>query len=56
MPYFQGGTPIDITLNPLGIPSRMKVGQLFECFIGMAGKNLKENYKIQQFSEIEKQN
>jgi DNA-directed RNA polymerase subunit beta len=54
MPYLQDGTPIDIILNPLGIPSRMNVGQLYECFLGMAGKNLKENYKIQQFSETGK--
>ena len=54
MPYLQDGTPIDIILNPLGIPSRMNVGQLYECFLGIAGKNLKENYKIQQFSETGK--
>jgi DNA-directed RNA polymerase subunit beta len=54
MPYLQDGTPIDIILNPLGIPSRMNVGQLYECFLGMAGKNLEENYKISQFAETEK--
>lgn len=53
MPYLQDGTPIDIILNPLGIPSRMNVGQLYECFLGMAGKNLEENYKINQFAKTE---
>lgn len=43
MPYLQDGTPLDILLNPLGIPSRMNVGQIFECLLGLAAKNLKEN-------------
>nr|YP_010700364.1 RNA polymerase subunit beta [Flexiglena variabilis]WCH63512.1 RNA polymerase subunit beta [Flexiglena variabilis] len=52
MPYLQDGTPLDIILNPLGIPSRMNIGQVFECLLGMAGKNLKENYKITPFDEM----
>lgn len=49
MPYLQDGTPLDILLNPLGIPSRMNVGQIFECLLGLAGKNLKEEYEIIPF-------
>lgn len=52
MPYLQDGTPIDMILNPLGIPSRMNVGQVFECLLGLAGKYLKENYEILPFDEI----
>lgn len=51
MPYLQDGTPIDILLNPLGIPSRMNVGQIFECLLGLAGKNLREEYKITPFQD-----
>lgn len=52
MPYLQDGTPLDILLNPLGIPSRMNVGQIFECLLGLAAKNLKENYQILSFDEM----
>lgn len=45
MPYLQDGTPLDILLNPLGIPSRMNVGQIFECLLGFAAKNLNENVR-----------
>ncbi|MBQ9067719.1 MAG: DNA-directed RNA polymerase subunit beta [Eggerthellaceae bacterium] len=38
MPYMADGTPIDIILNPLGVPSRMNVGQLLECHLGWAAK------------------
>ncbi len=38
MPYLVDGTPIDIILNPLGVPSRMNVGQLLECHLGWAAK------------------
>ncbi|MEG1517596.1 MAG: DNA-directed RNA polymerase subunit beta [Raoultibacter sp.] len=38
MPYLADGTPIDIILNPLGVPSRMNVGQLLECHLGWAAK------------------
>nr|UXD06229.1 RNA polymerase beta subunit [Eutreptia sp. CCAC 1914B] len=52
MPYLQNGKPIDIILNPLGVPSRMNVGQLFECLLGLAGYYLKENYRITPFDEV----
>ncbi|MCK4425447.1 MAG: DNA-directed RNA polymerase subunit beta, partial [Deltaproteobacteria bacterium] len=40
MPYFADGTPVDIVLNPLGVPSRMNVGQILEIHLGWAAKNL----------------
>ncbi len=40
MPFLPDGTPIDIMLNPLGVPSRMNIGQVFELHLGMAAKNL----------------
>ncbi len=40
MPYFSDGTPVDIVLNPLGVPSRMNVGQILEVHLGWAAKNL----------------
>lgn len=40
MPYLDDGTPIDVILNPLGIPSRMNVGQILETLLGLAGKEL----------------
>jgi len=40
MPFMEDGTPIDIVLNPLGVPSRMNIGQLFEAHLGMAAKAL----------------
>ncbi len=40
MPYLENGTPIDIVLNPLGVPSRMNVGQILETILGLAGKEL----------------
>ena len=40
MPYLSDGTPIDIMLNPLGVPSRMNIGQVFELHLGMAARNL----------------
>ncbi len=44
MPYMEDGTPVDIVLNPLGVPSRMNLGQLFETHLGMAAKAL--GYKV----------
>nr|WQA10908.1 RNA polymerase beta subunit [Streptosarcina sp. YL-2023a] len=52
MPYLPDGTPIDMVLNPLGVPSRMNVGQVFECLLGLAGVYLKQQYKITPFDEI----
>ena len=40
MPYLKDGTPVDIVLNPLGVPSRMNVGQIFETHLGLAAKGL----------------
>jgi len=40
MPYMEDGTPLDIVLNPLGVPSRMNIGQLLEVHMGMAARNL----------------
>ena len=40
MPFLEDGTPVDLVLNPLGVPSRMNVGQIFETHLGMAARNL----------------
>lgn len=40
MPYLADGTPVDIVLNPLGVPSRMNIGQIFEAVLGWAGREL----------------
>ena len=40
MPYMADGTPVDVLLNPLGVPSRMNIGQILELHLGMAAKNL----------------
>ncbi len=40
MPYMADGTPVDIVLNPLGVPSRMNVGQMLETHLGWAAKGL----------------
>lgn len=52
MPFLPDGTPIDMILNPLGVPSRMNVGQIYECILGLASKYLQEYYRIQPFDEI----
>jgi DNA-directed RNA polymerase subunit beta len=39
----EDGTPVDIVLNPLGVPSRMNIGQIYETVLGWAGQNLGEN-------------
>nr|AXN55089.1 RpoB [Calochilus sandrae] len=51
MPYLQDGTPVDMVFNPLGVPSRMNVGQIFECSLGLAGDLLKKHYRIVPFDE-----
>jgi DNA-directed RNA polymerase subunit beta len=51
MPFLPDGTPIDILLNPLGVPSRMNVGQILECLLGLAGRYLHEAYTVQLFDE-----
>ena len=40
MPFLADGTPVDIVLNPMGVPSRMNIGQIFEAVLGWAGKEL----------------
>ena len=44
MPYLDDGTPVDIVLNPLGVPSRMNLGQIYETVLGWAGEKLGEKY------------
>ncbi len=45
MPYFEDGTPVDMVLNPLGVPSRMNVGQILEIHLGRAAKGLGDQIK-----------
>ena len=52
MPFLPDGTPVDILLNPLGVPSRMNVGQLYECLLGLAGDRLNSRFKILPFDEM----
>ena len=52
MPYLPDGTPVDIVLNPLGVPSRMNVGQVFELLMGWAAHNLDCRVKIVPFDEM----
>jgi DNA-directed RNA polymerase subunit beta len=40
MPFLEDGTPVDIVLNPLGVPSRMNIGQIYESVLGLAGREL----------------
>ncbi len=49
MPYLPDGTPIDIALNPLGVPSRMNVGQILETNLGWAGEKLGKNFATPVF-------
>ena len=51
MPYLPDGRPVDIVLNPLGVPSRMNVGQILECLLGLAGSYLNESYTMKLFDE-----
>lgn len=52
MPFLPNGRPLDIILNPLGVPSRMNVGQLYECLLGLAGDKLNCRFKILPFDEM----
>jgi len=58
MPYFEDGTPVDMVLNPLGVPSRMNVGQILEIHLGYAAKGLGAQLnsllKEHKFKEIRK--
>jgi len=49
MPYLEDGTPLDICLNPLGVPSRMNIGQIMETELGWAGSTLNEWYSCHVF-------
>ncbi|MCQ2297773.1 MAG: DNA-directed RNA polymerase subunit beta [Bacteroidales bacterium] len=49
MPYLADGTPVDIVLNPLGVPSRMNLGQIYETVLGWAGKKLNKRFKTPIF-------
>jgi len=49
MPYLPDGTPVEIVLNPLGVPSRMNVGQILETHLGMAGKRLNRFFSTPVF-------
>ncbi len=49
MPYMADGTPVDIMLNPLGVPSRMNLGQILELHLGMAAKNLNVHFATPVF-------
>ena len=44
MPFLEDGTPVDIILNPLGVPSRMNLGQIYETILGWAGQKLSKKY------------
>jgi DNA-directed RNA polymerase subunit beta len=63
MPFLEDGTPVDIVLNPLGVPSRMNLGQIYETVLGWAGMKLHQRYqtpifdgaKIDQITELSKQ-
>jgi len=52
MPFLPNGIAVDIVLNPLGVPSRMNVGQLFECLLGLAGEYLSKRFKVMPFDEM----
>ena len=49
MPFLEDGTPVDIVLNPLGVPSRMNIGQIYETVLGWAGRNLGQKFSTPIF-------
>ena len=53
MPYLADGTPVDIVLNPLGVPSRMNIGQLLELHLGWAGRGLGEKIQTMLEEQVE---
>ena len=53
MPFLADGTPVDIVLNPLGVPSRMNLGQVFETVLGWAGRELGEKFATPDFRRCE---
>ncbi len=50
MPYLEDGTPVDIVLNPLGVPSRMNIGQIYEAVLGWAGQKLGVKFEVPPFA------
>ncbi|MFA6769018.1 MAG: DNA-directed RNA polymerase subunit beta, partial [Parabacteroides sp.] len=52
MPFLENGTPVDIVLNPLGVPSRMNIGQIFEAVLGRCGKILGQKYSTPIFDGV----
>lgn len=56
MPYDENGIPVDIVLNPLGVPSRMNIGQILETHLGMAAKGIgnKINAMLKQHAQVDK--
>jgi DNA-directed RNA polymerase subunit beta len=50
------GTPVDIVLNPLGVPSRMNIGQIYETVLGWAGQNLGRKYATPIFDGVSRPN
>ncbi len=53
MPYMEDGRSVDVCLNPLGVPSRMNIGQILEMHLGMAGREL-GNQILEQFETKQK--
>ena len=49
MPFLEDGTPVDIVLNPLGVPSRMNIGQIYETVLGWAGQKLNKSFSTPIF-------
>ncbi|WP_429980879.1 hypothetical protein, partial [Mycoplasmopsis bovis] len=52
MPYLEDGTPLDIVLNPQGVPSRMNIGQVLELHLGLAAKKLNTKFVTPIFDGI----
>jgi DNA-directed RNA polymerase beta subunit len=52
MPFLEDGTSVDIIFNPLGVPSRMNVGQVFETLLGFAGFYIGKRFKVAPFDEL----
>ncbi|MCB9292402.1 MAG: DNA-directed RNA polymerase subunit beta [Lewinellaceae bacterium] len=55
MPFLEDGTPVDIVLNPLGVPSRMNLGQIFETVLGWAGEKLETKFSTPIFDGASKE-
>ena len=55
MPYLDDGTPVEIVLNPLGVPSRMNVGQILETHLGWAGHELGQKITRAAEEELEEE-